>query len=394
MALVIGGCGESGSGTAGDAAGTNKTPVAENQPLTENASTPDQVPVTPAETDADKAEQVRAYVSQFIKDDPDRCFDALVALEQPELEAQKNAGSDSPAPPVRVVVAVDGSGSMAGRIGGQTKLELAREAATRFIDGLPPSVEAALLVFGQQGDNTPAGKAKSCAGVDLLAPMSQDRAQLGAAVSGIRAVGWTPLAAGLEQAESLFAQSSTVGEQVIYVVSDGEETCGGDPVAVARRINSGSTRAIVNIIGFGLPSKEVAALKAVSDAGGGNFINVTSRVEYDRTMEEVRESFRQSANALRRSDAIVKNGLQTSDADTYASLCISDIDTSEGLRMSDDLTARALRGEAFPYERAALDLMKARHQAMKERLNRYLAQLKADESKAQQKIDQAAEAAR
>ena len=39
----------------------------------------------------------------------------------------------------------------------------------------------------------------------------------------------------------------TPGEQVIYVVSDGEETCGGDPVAVARRINSGRTRAVVNV---------------------------------------------------------------------------------------------------------------------------------------------------
>jgi len=85
--------------------------------------------------------QARAYLGQFTTENPDHCFEE-VALEQPALEQRTSDGIGPRNPPVRVVVAIDGSGSMAGRIGGQTKLDLAREAATRFVDGLPSSVEA------------------------------------------------------------------------------------------------------------------------------------------------------------------------------------------------------------------------------------------------------------
>jgi len=213
-------------------------------------------------------EQARAYVASFATENVDRCFGG-VALEQAQFEGRTQQAFGLRGAPTRVIVAVDGSGSMAGRIGGQTKLELARDAALRFVEGLPPTVETSLLVFGQQGDNSEMGKARSCAGIDVLVPMSRDRTALKAAVGNVRAVGWTPLAAGLDRARSLLQASGTEGEQVIYVVSDGEETCGGDPVAVARRLNQGPTRAIVNIIGFGLPSREAAALKSVADAGGG-----------------------------------------------------------------------------------------------------------------------------
>ncbi|WP_089217549.1 vWA domain-containing protein [Sphingopyxis indica] len=99
--------------------------------------------------------------------------------------------------------------------------------------------EPVASAFGQQGNNKEEGKAKSCSAIDVLAPMSSDRGQLRAALQGVRAVDWTPLAAGLDRAEALLTASSTPREQIIYVVSDGEETCGGDPVTSARRIDSG-----------------------------------------------------------------------------------------------------------------------------------------------------------
>jgi len=337
--------------------------------------------------------QARSYVAQFTAQNPDRCF-AEVGLDEPTFEARKGDSLGPSVPPVRVVVAIDGSGSMAGRIGGQTKLDLARDAATRFLDGLPPSVEASLLVFGQQGDNSEAGKARSCAGVDLLAPMSNDRARLGVAVSRIRAVGWTPLAAGLARAEALLAQSATPGEQVIYVVSDGEETCGGDPVATARRINGGATRAIVNIIGFGLPSSEAEALRAVSVAGGGHFVNVSSRADYDRTFNQVRESNRRASNAVRRSNTVASNAVETSNAVSSAAVCVSNIVSSEKVAMSNDLSARAVQGKPLPFDSTAQALLKARHDAMELRLKRYRARLQGAESQARERINAEAEAVR
>jgi Ca-activated chloride channel family protein len=334
----------------------------------------------------------RSYVAGFITEDADACF-GDVQMTQPALEA-KDGSSVPRATPVRVVVAVDGSGSMAGRLDGQSKLEMARRAALGFVDGLPASVEASLLVFGQQGSNDEAGKTRSCAAVDMLAPMSKDRAGLVAGVNNLKAVGWTPLAMALARAESLLKTSSVTGEQLIYVVSDGEETCGGDPVGMARRINAGKTRAIVNVIGFGLPSREAAALKAVADAGGGSFVNVEDQADYDRTMQWVRESNRAARNALRVSDADSRNALNAAAASTKASLCISDIVASESRRMSDDITARDKRGAPLAFTGDALRLQQARHHALLKRSEAFTHRLLEREYAAREQMKKAGAAVR
>jgi len=310
------------------------------------------------------------YIAQFTQDDPGACFDESVALARADLRGASDAFG-SRAPPTRVAVMIDGSGSMAGRIGSRTKLELAREAVLGFVDGLPPSVQTSLLVFGQQGDNSAAGKAQSCRALDVLAPMSTDRIRLRDAVGQVRAVGWTPLAAGLGRAEAMLAASATPGEQLIYVVSDGEETCGGDPVAAARRINTGQTKAIVNVIGFDLPPQEAASLRAVAQAGGGGFVNVATEAELERVAAQVRESNRKARNAERTANAVAGNAVQVSNAISHAEVCVSDIVSRESVRIADDLSRRAANGESLPYEDEAQARLKARHDALQARLADY-----------------------
>ena len=336
--------------------------------------------------------EAQAYVAQFTKKDPEACFKKDVALKQPTLKGP--AGAIGPgAPPTRVIVMIDGSGSMAGQMGGRTKLELAREAALGFVDGLPPSVQTSLLVFGQQGNNSQAGKGKSCSAIDVLAPMSADRERLRTALGQVRAVGWTPLAAGLDRAEALLAASATSGEQVIYVVSDGEETCGGDPVAVARRINSGRTRAIVNVIGFNLPSAEAAKLTAVAHAGGGGFVNVSNAAEMAESAQ-VREWMRRSDNHVATSAATSDNHVATSMAISETHTCVSGLISDEHVAMSGDLSDRLVAGRPLPFEEEARALLKARHDALRARDEAYRARLTNAEAGAKRSIDSAANAVR
>jgi len=337
--------------------------------------------------------EAQAYVARFTKTNPEACFKKDVALTQPELKGP--ARDIAPrSPPTRLIVMIDGSGSMAGRMGGRTKLELAREAALGFVDGLPVSVQTSLLVFGQQGNNSQAGKTKSCSAIDVLAPMSADRGRLRTALGQVRAVGWTPLAAGLDRAEALLAASATPGEQVIYVVSDGEETCGGDPVAVARRINGGRTRAIVNVVGFNLASGEAAKLTAVARAGGGDFVNLSNEAELVRFTAKVRESIRRTDNAVATSVATTDNSVATSIAITDAATCVSILTTDEAVAMSNDLADRQVAGRPIPFAEEARALLKARHDALRARVKAYRARLAAAEAGAKQRIDSAADAVR
>lgn len=295
----------------------------------------------------------RAFIAPFTRTDQNQCF-GDAKLEAGEMA--ERGGVQSPVPS-RVVIAIDGSGSMAGRIGGLTKLELAWTAATSFVNSLPPGIPASLAVFGQQGDNSTAGKARSCSSVDLLAPMSVDRAQLRTALSSVRAVGWTPLAAGLTAARNTLSASSVTGEQLIYVVSDGIKTCGRDPVAVARDINQGKTRAVVNIIGFGLPKADAATLQSVASAGGGRFVNIADDTDFDRVLEEqMRRAKNRVAATMTRSSNTIATGASTNEV-TLSTGRIIEREQHDALAAYDMRTAR---GEKLPPRYQVVALVRER----------------------------------
>lgn len=351
---------------------------------------PDRDPVKAGAKATAGSAEAQAYVAQFTRKDPEACFQD-VTLKQPQLKGPAGAGPT--VPPTRVIVMIDGSGSMAGRMGGRSKLELARQAALGFVDGLPASVQTSLLVFGQQGDNSQAGKAKSCSAIDVLAPMAADRGPLRAALGQVRAVGWTPLAAGLDRAEALLAASATPDEQVIYVVSDGEETCGGDPVAAARRINSGRTRAIVNVIGFNLPPREAAKLTAVAKAGGGGFVNLSNAAELARATAQL-EAARRSQNHVATIGTTSDNHVATAGAISRAHTCIVGLVSEEHVAMSRDLSDRQAAGRPVAFREEAEALLKARHDALRARDEANQASLAKAEAGAKQSIESAAEAVR
>lgn len=80
----------------------------------------------------------------------------------------------------------------------------------------------------------------------------------------------TPLASAIESINDDFKEYT--GEEnlnVVYIVSDGEETCGGDPVNAAKNLNQSSTHAVVNIIGFDVKNSEQQQLKNTAEAGKG-----------------------------------------------------------------------------------------------------------------------------
>lgn len=179
-------------------------------------------------------------------------------------------GLASQSGPAEVLVAVDSSGSMAARSGAGTKMDEARAAVTGFMAALPPTTRGGLAAFGDTGSNRPEAKAASCQAPlhVLAAPGPLDRQLIASAAAGLRPVGWTPLASAITAGVASLQGS---GRRLLYVVSDGVETCGGDPVAAAAAAKTKS-QVVVNVIGFGIRSAaEEQALRAVAAAGGGEY---------------------------------------------------------------------------------------------------------------------------
>lgn len=296
-------------------------------------------------------------------------------LGRPALPGQLGEATQKPKLR-RLVMAIDSSGSMAGQVGGERKIEAAKRAALDFLSTVPTDVEVGLIVFGHKGNNQQAGKAESCSVVETLlevAPANRD--QVSAAIGRVRATGWTPLAAAIDKAGTLFQPTETAGEQVVYVISDGVETCGGKPVEAARKLKDSAVKAIVNIIGFDIAASDRAQLQAVAQAGGGAFVEArTGRELAESLSTTLRNNNRASTATLRAANADSTTRLRVANAQTKARLCIANLTARETLRVNNALSADTLRGRVdTAFNRAVNERLKARHDRLNGLLGEYVA---------------------
>lgn len=192
-----------------------------------------------------------------------------------------------------ILLILDASGSMAEAAGGFTKMEAAKEAISDYVLITEDLVNIGFMVLGHKGDNTEAGKPESCAGVELLSPIGATTGEeIATVMSTLEPTGWTPLAGALTAAEGVFADRIGAANKVI-LVTDGLETCGGDPIAVAEQLHlNPNIELTVDVVGFGIQSQaDAAQLQQIAEAGGG--------VYYDaQTPQDIREYFNQSADQV------------------------------------------------------------------------------------------------
>jgi hypothetical protein len=189
-----------------------------------------------------------------------------------------------------VEIVFDASNSMWAQIDGRSKMEIAREALEQTLDVMPDELDVALRVYGHQHRR----ELRKCDDSQLLVPFdSQDREGIRLAIAGVKPRGQTPLGYSLEQVGGDFG--SFQGERAVVLVTDGVESCGGDPVAQARRLFEQS-QVTVHVIGFGLGSAgdgDEASLRAIAEASGGRFVAAGSAQELrDALSDTVGTSFR------------------------------------------------------------------------------------------------------
>ena len=345
------------------------------------------------------AQDAGSVLDRFLEargEDIEDCFGDVPEMEAYLRDAEfDGAKASGPVAPRRLIVAFDASGSMAGAIGSVTKMAAARQAVDALLEGLPEDVTTGLVAFGHRGNNEHSGRTESCAGVETLVPQGSDNGDtLVERLDDLAPTGWTPLAAALEAAGKELASSETPGEQVIYVVSDGEETCDGDPLTVARTLHESDVRAVINVLGLDLPAEDRAQLEAVAAAGGGLFTPIETESDLARRIAELRRTNANNIEMLRtRNQAAItrlRNNNQTSIALTRLNNCVGTRSTRERNQVFDWVREEEIAPEA---EQALRDDLERMHAAYKARAAeiRANAEGRRDEANTavQQKMDQA-----
>jgi Ca-activated chloride channel homolog len=223
----------------------------------------------------------RKSLSLFHEDYPNPA-DALdqvniEAFGSPDIEDERFQFKEQ----LNVEIILDASGSMGSIINGKTMMDIAKESINEFAASLPEGANIALRVYGHKGTGSDSDKELSCSSNELIYDMqayNQDLLQQ--SLSGINPAGWTPLANAIEQAKNDLSQfNSDSNTNIIYLVSDGIETCDGDPVAKAKELSESNIQPIVNVIGFDVDSEGQQQLKEVAEAAKGIYENARNEEE-------------------------------------------------------------------------------------------------------------------
>lgn len=194
-----------------------------------------------------------------------------------------------------IEVILDASGSMAAYVDGKTKMALAKEAIKGFLASAPEEANVSLRIYGHKGTGSDADKALSCSSSELIyGAKAFNEAEFDKALNQFNPSGWTPIAHSLKLAkEDLSKNDSKTNTNLVFLVSDGIETCDGDPVAAAKELSDSNISPIVNVIGFDINAEGQKQLQEVAKAAKGIYTTANNQ-------KELQEEFNRAKEILKR----------------------------------------------------------------------------------------------
>lgn len=257
--------------------------------------------------------------------------------EPSEMEQEENAVD-----PGKAVILLDASSSMLLNVEGQQKMGIAKTAAIRFANTIGNTNDVSLMVYGHAGSQNSEDKELSCTTIEEVYPSQPFEAEkFTQAVANVEAKGWTPIGNAIKAAKEKMAGSSE--NVTLYIISDGAETCDGDPVAEAKAFAAENANRTVNIIGFDVDQAGENALKEVAAAGNGEYISAKTVEELNNSIKKAWvPSFQEVAS---KSNSLIKQWGQSYD------------EMTERTKLADKIYYAGLNEKSRFYE--AINIMRA-----------------------------------
>lgn len=176
------------------------------------------------------------------------------------------SGADATKETSAVELILDASGSMWKKLDGRFRIDIAKEVLTSALNKhIPPDTPVAMRVFGHRKPNACDTNLEIA-----LQPLNVEQAT--ATLAGVmpQSLAKTPIAASLA-AVSKDLRGNT-GAAVVVLVTDGEETCNGDPAVEIEKLENAGFQMNLNIVGFAIDDDVLAAqFETWAEAGGGRY---------------------------------------------------------------------------------------------------------------------------
>ena len=163
-----------------------------------------------------------------------------------------------------VIIVLDASGSMWGRIDEKPKIQIAREVMDQVLADLDGKAEIGIMTYGHR-------KKGDCGDIETLVPVGKvNRASYMEKINALNPKGKTPITATVRKAaeELRFTEEKAT----VILVSDGLETCDADPCALAAELEAAGIDFTAHVVGFDLKDEDTASLQCLATTTGGKYL--------------------------------------------------------------------------------------------------------------------------
>ncbi|GAA0291555.1 Ca-activated chloride channel family protein [Gracilibacillus halotolerans] len=189
-------------------------------------------------------------------------------------------------PPENAIILLDASSSMLlPTKDNNIRMDVAKKAVSKFAQTVGSQSDVSLVVYGHKGSESDSDKELSCTSIEEIYSLGEyEKEPFDQALSSFESRGWTPLAGAIMKAEEMTRELE--GSTTIYIVSDGVETCDGDPIEAAKTFANRADSNHVHIIGFQVDQEAEMQLQEVANAGNGDYYYAENAEDIHQTIEE------------------------------------------------------------------------------------------------------------
>lgn len=181
----------------------------------------------------------------------------------------------------RVLFIFDASQSMYAQWDGNSRMEIAKELLSNMLDSLDnkENLQVGLRCYGHQKPSPP----QDCRDTRLEVPFGNNTIPtIKNRLKTLRPKGTTPIAKALESGALDFPAVSSNSRNIVILITDGIEECGGDPCAVSRLFQEKKIILKPFVIGIGLSEEYKKNFECV-----GTFYDARNPDEFKNILDVV-----------------------------------------------------------------------------------------------------------
>lgn len=146
-----------------------------------------------------------------------------------------------------------------------------KQSMARVLPEVAPVRRLGLIVYGQ-------GAYNDCTSIELRTrPMPNAAARLLSMIQDIDPRGRTPLTESVRLAAEVL--DYTERSSVVVLLTDGEETCGGDPCKMAAALKAAGPGLTIHVVGYRSEEGTYFKARCMADETGGKYFSVSTEDE-------------------------------------------------------------------------------------------------------------------